>query len=121
MDGRELRIGNYIYKEGKTHHVDGIDLGLARREADYNIKIFKPIPLSEEWLVKFGWVWNDECDSYEKYPNGDSRMNLSFKESSGYTMFNYVLKAVIAKRIYYVHQLQNLHFALTGSELTIKE
>jgi len=80
-----------------------------------------PIPLTEEWLLKFGWIWNEECKSYEKYPNGDARMHLQFRDISGsYTMFNYVLKALITERIYYVHQLQNLYFALTGEELTIK-
>lgn len=76
------------------------------------------IPITEEWLERFGWVWNEECDSYEK--QGEVRMNLQFNDvSHSWTMFNYVIKAMICERIYFVHQLQNLYHALTGEELKI--
>jgi|SRR5690606_1900656 len=81
---------------------------------------FEPIQLDEEWLVKFGWIWNKDTNSFEKYPNGDARMHLQYRYvSNSYTMFNYVLKAMICERIFYVHQLQNLYFSLTGEKLTI--
>src|SRR5690606_17260010 len=114
MKANELRIGNYVKDPyGKT-----IKLTSVEKDAG----MLRPVPLTEEWLLKFGWVWNQECNSFEKYPNGDSRMNLDFQEvSNSYTMFNYVLKAKICDRIFHVHQLQNLFFALTGEELTIKD
>jgi hypothetical protein len=78
----------------------------------------QPIPLTLEILEKCGWVWNEECKSYE---GKDVRMNIQLNEISGsYTMFNYVLKAKIADKIYHLHQLQNLYFALTGEELNFK-
>lgn len=117
MEARELRIGNYYHwsAEGKNYpmQVDAKDF------SNDNYKNFEPIPLTEDWLLKFGWVWNEECNSFEKYPNGDSRMHLA-KSTFGYNMFNYVLKAVIKNDIRYVHQLQNLFYSLTGSELTNK-
>ncbi len=97
--------GGHVYDEDDSIH--GLDC-------------LKPIPLTEEWLLKFGWVWNKETNTFEKYPNGDARMHLSFRDvSKSYMMFNYVLKAKIADRIYYVHQLQNLYYALTKKELQV--
>lgn len=75
------------------------------------------ISLTDELLVRFGWVWNEECDSYEKPSQISMNMQLRF---GGWTMFNYVTKALIAKRIFYVHQLQNLCFAMTGNELDLQ-
>lgn len=122
----ELRVGNIVdyFSDNADHWYNGKALSendllcLLLDKGDHA----DPIPLTEEWLTKFGWIWNEECKSFEKYPNGDARMHMSFRQlSSSYTMFNYVLSATIAERIYYVHQLQNLYFALTGEELTIKE
>lgn len=88
---------------------------------EFSYSLLAPIPLTPEILERCGWVWNQECDSFEKYPNGDARMNLQYRSvNSSFTMFNYVLKALIADKIYYLHQLQNLVFALTGKELEIK-
>jgi len=138
MKATELRIGNLIQlnkkwfeknpglsKTEKIISIDSIGFDYLLPENykinGYNIGNLEPIPLTEEWLLKFGWLWNEETKSYEKYPNGDARMHLAKRPVNGsYTMFNYVLKAQIAERIWYVHQLQNLFFALTGEELEIK-
>ena len=141
MQATELRIGNYVFDcEGYVDKVTAIITPQIDNEKNcypwlrgttaimldnfvgaHNVDAIRPIPLSEEWLLKFGWIWNDECNSYEKYPNGDARMNLSYRSiNNSYTMFNYVLKATISEKIWYVHQLQNLYFALTGEELTLK-
>lgn len=129
----ELRLGNYIniivgdQRNFTTLVVSSIGSNIfAQTPNGKNISglynDFAGIPLNEEWLLKFGWIWNEECASYEKYPNGDARMNLYFSKVNGsYTMANDVIKALIASRIFYVHQLQNLYFALTGEELTINE
>lgn len=112
----EWRKGNWVFTKE-----DGESTIEQAWQIDEGNELFG-IKLTEEWLVKLGWVWNEECNSYEKYPAGDARMNLQKRELNGsYTMFNYVIKAMIAEKIFYVHQLQNLYFALTGEELTIKE
>lgn len=118
MNASELRIGNKLIRP--NGNIATVTWGVIK-DIELGDNTYKPIPLTEEWLVKFGWIWNQECNSYEKYPNGDARMNLAFKEISvSYTMFNYVIKALIAEGIYYVHQLQNLYFSLTGEELETK-
>lgn len=127
LQATDLRIKNLVEYNGRIFEIDTI----AKEFPTLNTQEFgigvvdwnniKPIPLTEDWLLKFGWVWNEECKSYEKHPNGDIRMNLQYRDlSNSYTMFNYVLKALIAERIFYVHQLQNLYFALTNKELEIQ-
>jgi hypothetical protein len=124
----ELRIGNWV--EQTEHKESGMPFKKHIQFSESNWyrmgdcveyeEDFEPITLTEEWLVKFGWVWNKETNSYEKYPNGDARMHLEYRPLNGsYKMFNYVLKALICERIWYVHQLQNLFFALAGEELLI--
>jgi hypothetical protein len=72
----------------------------------------KPIPITEEWLLKFGFESNPYQDRYEKRD-----IHIECIKTSGTT------KLWIEKmaHIKYFHQLQNLYFALSGEELTIKE
>lgn len=113
----ELRLNNWIKnKYGDIGQADLVWLRLVS-EGEY----FEPIELTDDILTKCGWVWNEECNSYEKYPDGDVRLNISKpSELSGKrTVFNHVLRAKIAD-VTYLHQLQNLYFALTNTELVIK-
>ena len=87
MKVEELRIGNWI-KDGHE---------------------FNPIPLTEEWLLKFGFKKISEIGDYS---NGNMTVILAISNKI------YTLKR---KRINHVHQLQNLYFALTGEELTLKK
>ena len=79
----------------------------------------EPIPLTEEWLIKFGlqhksFSFDHEClhkDINVGY-NGDDFIN---------NQISFLYKKKVWFKIHYVHSLQNLYFALTGEELTIKE
>jgi hypothetical protein len=74
----------------------------------------KPIPLTEEWLLKFGFVKIYNC-IYEIEMDGHViEFDLRFRKMSVY--FGDILL-----QLKYVHELQNLYFALTSEELTIKE
>ena len=77
----------------------------------------QPIPLTEEWLLKFGFV--------------DKNYTLELKAKRKTIVFNWFSKVVSTgkrsgyysrkyRHIKYVHQLQNLYFALTGEELEVK-
>ena len=83
----------------------------------YNPKLAEPIPLTEEWLVKFGF---EEIDGFLTLDLG------SFSGARFIFWYGDVLNLfcksdmMLSKQIKYVHQLQNLYFALTGEELTIK-
>ena len=105
MKSNELRIGNYI----KTDLGIQIVIPFLFRALESIENDCEPIPLTEDWLCKFGfekdsfyWSLKDLSIDFEK--NG-----YSYVIGSGATGFKYV------------HQLQNLYFALTGEELTIKK
>ena len=55
----ELRIGNLVLtKDGITKVSDVLEVGInmIHDSWEYDIEDIKPIPLTEEWLVKFGCV-----------------------------------------------------------------
>lgn len=126
MEARELRIGNFVnVRYGDNPHevqsvgLNGIDL---RAEDGYSVGAMHEndelsgIPLTEEWLLKFGFFeknLNFYLDGIELYFQRAMRIYV-FKYFENKTNGRYI-------EIEYVHQLQNLYFALTGSELTIKE
>jgi len=123
MEARELRIGNLIYwnipeKADTIHTVVGI-----RNEKPQTIPIslgesiedYKPIPLTEEWLKKFGF--EDLYYGEDKFGWIKEGVNIS-------KYFNFVLMLPNAEyydstKIKWVHDLQNLYYAITGIELSV--
>lgn len=117
MEARELRIGNLFLsntlnvctvRQIYDNRVQGID---NKGNVDFFLFGFhvNPIPLTEEWLERLGF--KSTKAGYKKgmirtYSDG---IRLWVRHSGGQTM------------IHYVHQLQNLYYALTGEELTLKE
>jgi hypothetical protein len=116
MKSNELRTGNllnYDTAEGETlpTKIDWQDLKwLSEDEKGFNL-VHSPIPITEEWLLKFGFVSNPYKDTYEKM-----YVVINCNKTSG--ELELYLDALPID-IYHVHQLQNLYFALTGEELTI--
>jgi hypothetical protein len=81
-------------------------------------KIF-PVSLSEEWLLKFG---------FEKTISGALKKDIpkatgSFYFDKGKLLFafGYYVEDFEETDIEFVHQFQNLYFALCFEELTLKE
>jgi hypothetical protein len=116
MEAKELRIGNYHY----YHVVDNLD---ERKEWDEICQIdaddfksisesYKPIPIIEEWLIKLGF---EKKGSFYRIEN--SRFVEVIIHDDGIDVCNH---SVYLPHIKYAHQLQNLYFALTNQELTIK-
>lgn len=126
MKANELRIGNFVYgieqgyKETALpvaciHNDNTIRLQVGDETVGcYNSKIIKPIPLTEEWLVKFGFEKRvGEIFMYHTWFYID-------KECAGVSGWYFRGIDAFKSKIEYVHQLQNLYFALTGEELTLK-
>lgn len=121
MNANELRIGNLILVDGKIVEITGIKKSTVFLSDGFQMFIaggIEPIPLTEEWLIKFGFdkVLHRNDKMYYRLNDyfviEDSRVFLF-----GDDTFE-ILK--LRQEIKYVHQLQNLYFALTGEELTIK-
>ena len=80
----------------------------------YFYEELEPIPLTEEWLLKFGFKEDGHYNSAKRWMG---IFNQPLIQCNGYfTIPNY-----FSTEIKYVHTLQNLYFALTCEELTIKE
>lgn len=74
----------------------------------------KPIPLTEEWLLKFGF-------KQEENPFWFCNNVISISPSTGtYVLCGKSGREITRTGLKYLHQLQNLHFALTNKELEIK-
>jgi hypothetical protein len=130
ITARELRIGNWITVMGSlptqvtAEHLYMMETykPIDPKEANYT-EMTEPIPLTEEWLLKFGFAYRNEH-------RGEGAI-LDFKTDNWKTSlsvaFDYaknggdIAVLTCSRKIKYVHQLQNLYFSLTGEELTIKE
>ena len=112
IKANELRIGNSILQDGELVFVTPWRLGLIELDS----VVYEPIPLTEEWLLKFGFeVINKSY--FELKINSIVLEYTKNLNNECYIMINESIKIYIK----HVHQLQNLYFALTGEELTIKE
>lgn len=119
IQANELRIGNWIadHEAGGCFKIESIYKNMKgvywvsyRNESiTCSIDELEPIPLTEEWLVKFGYT-KSKCDTYWWNDNNITLYYNVFDKLSNY--YGYELK--------YVHQLQNHYFALTGEELTLR-
>lgn len=112
LKANELRIGNYVKYESfkKPIQVSVIDT------TETNIvTTAKPIQLTEKWLLKFGF--NEKMFGWWSsvlFLRVD-KIDKSFWFDWAGTMETKCIN------IKYVHQLQNLYFALTGEELFLIE
>jgi len=129
MDAKDLRIGNLITHKSEVIKVTGIgEYGIQSKEGDrilnsrYSTPDLEPIPLTEEWLVKMGFDKYRNCFlTYKKVYEKDYIHIRIFRSGA----ISFIIKNREGndeyKQLKSVHQLQNLYFALTGEELTIKE
>ena len=119
MKETELRIGNWVKlkdQEVNTHaQVEG--LGNLQHVAGqlWPIEELEPIPLTEEWLTRFGF--KEVGNNCWLVGNG---FYIDFRKShieEGFVYWIDVNSNDNFIQIKHVHQLQNLYFALTGEEL----
>ena len=110
MKASELRIGNYI----QNSHGTIFNVGIVMLGGQYD---YHPIPLTEEWLLKFGFEYVESYDNY-KIKAGDYWNSVKFYEGEWcYNNDDSDAGCYFLTTIKYVHQLQNLYFALTNEEL----
>jgi hypothetical protein len=119
MNFKELRIGNWVAIEPgwfkqwdlQDYNDYGKDLG----DGEWSNDKVEPITLTPEILEKAGFKFYEKSEMYEK----DDFMDLHILyDNAGYCIKDYELN-IWSPNILYLHQLQNLYFALTGEELEI--
>lgn len=123
MEAKDLKIGDYVHRYDKTSQlrieriVKVVKLSdkvttIGEPNAICEYSDLEPIPLSEFWLITFGFYGEPE-DFFLK----DSillKWGHTHTTEDGW-LFHYGKS--FAKHVKYVHELQNLFFALTGQEL----
>ena len=72
------------------------------------------IPLTEEWLIKFGFK-----KTWFGYENISTGIEIEPLENEDYTICINANEYHIGENFKYVHQLQNIYFALTNKELEL--
>ena len=99
MKATELRIGNWVEIQGiQLSQVVGQVTRINGKKIGRNLQ---PIPLTKEWLERFNW-------------NTPKDIGVAFSLTTDEIHF---VAGNDYKKIEYVHQLQNLYFALTQEEL----
>ena len=119
MKENEIRVGNWLNDPRKYDpkffpKTENGWFKATARDIQYADE-FDPIPLTEEILLKCGFTYIKETFSYH-----DKFHNIYIS-----TIGEFVFSPFCSNdgdcliKIQYVHQLQNLYFALTGQELEI--
>ncbi len=117
----DFRIGNLLYdRNGKLCRVE--QLGRESVEAPVTRGAITGlpnslIPITEEWLLRFGFE-NRKGDGFKAPTNTE---HWYFSTRSGFipNAFKNSIESDGYKGVYYIHQLQNLYFTLTGEELKL--
>lgn len=125
IQSNNLRTGNLVLRKNKFDRqfretvIVGQMIWQAEREPDE----FEPIPLTAEWLERFGFKEErrDSWGIYDEFGFSIPDFEIERNNSGELRLSVNVGEYHIGKPIEYVHQLQNLYFALTGQELVIKE
>jgi hypothetical protein len=128
INAEELRLGNYVNVPRKDQSPFRIDAFESLSKTFIKVamihpihgKFFhpltwygddlKPIPLTEEWLVNFGFTFKSYGYGIEEW----KQWNFDGFSLNGFT------HSQTGVDLKYVHQLQNFYFALFGQELTLK-
>jgi len=126
MKANELRIGNYLLLCNEIVNISAgfiADYDFSKRNKfNENTPIrendVSPIPLTEEWILKFGF--EKEFEHIFIFPNNMSIRIVGY--AWNIQMFDLCCEwyDTPIRSIKYIHQLQNLYFALTGEELELK-
>lgn len=140
MKANELRIGNIA--QGNAIQADKSGIGAVEFTGQiFSISSVEPririnidklgllyasdcmlsgVPLTEEILVKLGFYLDELRGKYRMQISQE--MELFFDDSFGVYLYeDFTCCEIFMKSFCYVHELQNLYFALTGEELNVSE
>lgn len=144
MKATELRIDNWVIFEGQFHTITNIrragEVSVRLNDGHFpsvktGVTKISPIPITGEWLERFGFELYDydvdEEIDVEEHETGiyeDYRLLVDGREyyyachihsdqTIQFTMKTTWADYMMLAQIQYVHQLQNLYFALQGVEL----
>jgi hypothetical protein len=127
IKANELRIGNLVDfgdpEPDSGGHMKGclenrvITASDIARATEW--PVYYPIPLTAEWLERMGFK-NDHSTYEFADGSNNGRLFITWIENDLVAEFGNGDRNIPVE-LKYVHYLQNLYFALTGEELTIKQ
>jgi len=107
---KDLQFGMYFMQNGDGNKFEASDVS--------------PVLMSKQWLERFGFRQVDQ-HYHKSYQNqgGEQIFCISGGDLNNWQFFveSEARENHIDIEIRYVHQLQNLYFALTGEELSVKK
>lgn len=120
MEVKDVRFKNLVLLDGIETEIDITQIMnfafWEKHEKEFYGIRWQPIPLTEEWILKFGFICEESKSDvwfHPKHPLFEIRWYAEYEYQhlwdGSYT----------GAQIQYVHQLQNLYFALTGEELIL--
>lgn len=127
INPRELRIGNWVrhsaewsYRQPDNGPYSEFDFQWEERDwyaiggCTLDFELIKPIPLTEELLVKGGFEKKEGIFG-PKYSRGYFCIHTSKDKRFVFCWDDFI------KEIKYIHSLQNLFYSLTGEELDFSD
>lgn len=123
IQANEARRGNWVLFDNRHFKIDVISEEFPTLDTtEFGIGVvnwnnIQPIPLTEEILLKCGFVLGMRLEDFVKgkYRFVEIKGGITYGEFSESGVFYFNTKT----KIQYLHQLQNLYFALTGQELEV--
>lgn len=122
MKTKEFRIGNYARNKATHELLEIVELneeGIAFYVVDRSKYPLpkgwqaEPIPLTKEWLLKFAFSFYEKLSGLIGFELDGWFLTEEFE-------FMILGLSISLSKLKYVHQLQNLYFALEEKELIIK-
>lgn len=114
---KELRIGSWVKLDGRPYEITGSDLYAFDDTAHHRgrrVLYSDPIPLTPEILEKCGF----KNVGAHNWVNGLFSLKGRMPHfNDGYHILSGKDVVVGSRTLFYLHQLQNLYFALTGEEI----
>lgn len=127
MKASEIRIGVNVQRQ---HYKDmWVDIKISAKDieiAEQLYTLYRPIPLTEEILLKCGFFLNHVDQLSIMLNSMDKHLELNAEIQGNYFFsINQIEEFghpsnITLNYIKYLHQLQNLYFVLTGEELNFK-
>ena len=129
MEKQELRVGSKVNLNGADYSIKSIEWNGANQE--YYVRVNEdfrglklshllPIPITEELLLKAGfelqYFGTIKTDAYK---NKIVTIHCIGGNTGEFQVA--IFNKIFPIYIQYIHQLQNLIYSLTGSELTFKQ
>jgi hypothetical protein len=120
MKAQELRVGNLVWVDTGIYNrlptsITALSRELFRcKDGIFSTVKFEPIPVDEDWLLRFGFKKrNDKTFTYDRFI-------LYFVSKYEFWYMNDRRTNVYFTKVEFVHELQNIIFAMNGEELEVK-